>query len=213
LNNQGLFKLLVKEKPMMRRMLASILCLSFLALSSTTRGRSSEEERANSLRKSENICFVLSDEGNAPLLALPKGKGAWRIEISRSGGMRPVKETVQLNSTGEINVLSEQMRGGKTTLNCSRKEKLSARELLKINAAITAAKPSTWKDGYSDPQHPICCDQPTTEVKLERRGDKGQEETSTSWYPGSYSLVPSDLKAITTFIQPQWDAIRDHCDK
>jgi hypothetical protein len=213
MNNQGLFKLLFKEKPMMRRMLASILCLSFLALSSTTRGRGGEGERANSPGKSENNCFVLSDEGNALLLSLPKGKGAWRIEIGRSGGMRPVKETVQLNSTGEINVLSEQMSGGKTTVTCSRKEKLSPRELLKINAAITSAKPSAWKDSYSDPSHPICCDQPTTEVKLQRRGDKDQEETSTSWYPGSYNLVPTDLKAIATFIQPQWDAVRDHCDK
>jgi len=198
---------------MMRRMLAFMLCLSFLALSSTTRGRGGEGDRANSLRKSENNCFVVSDEGDAPALSLPKGKGAWRIEISRSGGMRPVKETVELNSTGEIIVLSEQMSGGKRSVNCSRKEKLSARELLKINAAITSAKPSTWKDSYSDPSHPICCDQPTTEVKLQRRGDKGQEETSTSWYPGSYNLVPSDLKAIATFIQPQWDAVRDHCDK
>ena len=198
---------------MMRRMLAAILCLSFLALSSTMRGRGGEGERANSLRQSENIGFVLSGEGNAPTPSLPKGKGAWRIEISRSGGMRPVKETVEINSTGEINVLSEQMSGGKRSVNCSRKEKLSARELLKINAAITSARPTTWKDSYSDPQHPICCDQPTTEVKLQRRGDKGQEETSASWYPGSYSLVPADLKAIATFIQPQWDAVRDHCDK
>ena len=197
----------------MRRMLASMLCLSFLALSSTMRGRGGEEEGMNPLRKSENIGFVLSDEEDAPTLSLPKGKGAWRIEISRSGGMRPVKETVELNSTGEIIVLSEQMSGGKRSINCSRKEKLSARELLKINAAIASAKPSTWKDSYSDPQHPICCDQPTTEVKLQRRGDKGQEETSTSWYPGSYNLVPSDLKAIATFIQPQWDAVREHCDK
>ena len=163
---------------------------------------------------SQSSEFVLRDEGARAVPSLPKRKGAWTVEISRSGGMRPVKETVKLNSAGEINVVSEQMRGGKTSVTCSRTEKLSARELLKINAAITSAKPSVWKDSYSDPAHPVCCDQPTTEVKLQQRDNKGQEQSySTSWYPGSYNLVPTDLKAIATFIQPQWDTVRDHCDK
>lgn len=197
----------------MSRMFASFLCFALFSLLSTTHGRSAKDF-ANSDRYNQTYKFILRDESNASAaLPLPKGKGAWRIEISRSGGMRPVKETVQINSAGEIYVLSEQVGGGKPTITCSRKEKLSARELLKINAAIMSAKPSSWKDSYSDPSHPICCDQPTTEVKLQWRGGKGQEETGASWYPGSYNLVPSDLKAIATFIQPQWDAVRDHCDK
>ena len=128
--------------------------------------------------------------------------------------MRPVKETVRLSSAGEISVTSEQQRGGQTILNCSRKERLSARDLLKIKAAVTAAKPSAWKDNYSDPAHPVCCDQPTTRVKLEWRDDKGKEQTfDTSWYPGSYELVPADLKGLATFIGPLWNAVRDRCSK
>jgi hypothetical protein len=195
----------------MRRIFAPLLCLALLALLPTTRGRSARDF-TKSDDDSERI--VSREEGDAATLSLPKGKDAWLVEISRYGGMRPVKEIVQLNSAGEINAISEQFGSGKTTVNCSRKEKLANRELLKIKAAIISAKPSAWEEHYSDPQHPVCCDQPTTEVKLRRRGDKGQEQSySTSWYPGSYNLVPSDLKAMTTFIQPQWDAVREHCDK
>src|ERR1041384_2203580 len=153
---------------MMRRIFVSLLCLAFFALLPIARG-----PNARSFTKSgydnENSKFVLRDEGDAPALSLPKGKGAWLIEISRSGGKQPVKESVHINSAGEIDVLSEQMRAGKTTVKCSRKEKLSARELLKINAAITSSKPSAWQDHYSNPKYPICCDQPTTEVKLQWR--------------------------------------------
>jgi hypothetical protein len=86
--------------------------------------------------------------------------------------------------------------------------------LLKIKAAITSAKPSDWKDRYSDPQHPVCCDQTTSEVKLRWRNQKGQARSyNTSWYLGSYDLVPADLKGIATFIRPLWDAAQERCEK
>ena len=194
---------------MIRRRLALFLCLSLLVLSVITHGQAYLASEKFSHFRDE----AKSGATNETALSLPKGKAAWLIEISRSGGMRPVKETVRLNSTGEINVTSEQLRNGSTSITCSRKEKLSARDLLKIKAAVASARPSVWKDNYSDPAHPVCCDQPTTEVKLEWHNDKGKGQTySTSWYPGSYSLVPTDLKAIGTFIQPLWDAARDRCN-
>ena len=194
---------------MTRRLLPLILC-SVLLLLSITHGRS--YEASTKFRTGANeLSFV--DENKATL-ALPKQKGSWLIEISRSGGMRPVKEIVQLNSIKEIGVASEEFRNGQNTVTCSRKEKLSERDFLKIKAAITSAKPSAWETDYSDPKHPICCDQPSTHLKLSLRDDKGKEQDySTSWYPGSYNLVPTDLKALETFIQPLWNAVEDHCDK
>lgn len=199
----------------MRNMVLFLLCLAALAFPSGAPGLNLEDS-ATSRPRCPGRCEVgrVGEDGAAAMLSLPKGKGAWVIEISRSGGMRPVKETVRLNSAGEISATSEQLRGGQTTIGCSRKEKLSARELLKIKAAVTAARPSAWKDNYTDPAHPVCCDQPTTRVKLQWREDKGKEQVyETSWYPGSYELVPADLKGINTFIGPLWNAIRERCDK
>ena len=194
----------------MRRTLLFVLCFALLMLS-ITRGRS--EEASIKFRAGANE-LSFTDENKSAALSLPKPKNSWLIEISRSGGMRPVKETVQLNSTKEIMVTSEALRNGHNTVTCSRKEKLSERDFLKIKAAIMSAKPSAWETGYSDPQHPICCDQPSTHLKLSSRDDKGKEQAySTSWYPGSYNLVPTDLKALETFIEPLWNAVEDRCDK
>lgn len=198
-----------KEKAMARRMLLLILC-SVLLLLSIIRGRSYEASEKFHIGANE-LSFV--DENKAAL-ALPKQKNSWLIEISRSGGMRPVKETVQINSAKEISATNEAIRNGQNTVTCSRKEKLSERDFLKIKAAVTSSKPSAWETDYSDPKHPICCDQPMTHLKLSLRDGKGREqEYGTSWYPGSYNLVPTDLKALETFIQPLWNAAGDRCDK
>ncbi|HKC64256.1 MAG TPA: hypothetical protein VKB86_11490 [Pyrinomonadaceae bacterium] len=194
---------------MTRRLLLVILC-SVLLLLSIIRGRSYEASTKFRIGANE---LSFADENKAAL-ALPKQKSSWLVEISRSGGMRPVKQTVQLNSTKEIMVTSEALRNGQNTITCSRKEKLSERDFLKIKAAVTSAKPSAWETDYFDPKHPICCDQPSTHIKLSLRDDKGKEQDySTSWYPGSYSLVPTDLKALETFIQPLWSAVEDRCNK
>ena len=36
---------------------------------------------------------------------------------------------------------------------------------------------------------------------------------TTSWYNGTYKMVPTDLKGIATFIQPLWNATQAHCEK
>lgn len=152
------------------------------------------------------------EEAGAASLPLPKGEGAWLVELTRSGGMLPVTETFSLNSAGELRVTRERMTGGRVTVECSRKERLPARDLPKVRAAVLSAEPSAWEKNYSDPQHPICCDQPTTRVKLSRRVAKGQaQDYTTSWYPGSYEVVATDLKALLTSIEPLWDAAHDRC--
>lgn len=194
----------------MRRVLLFVLCFTLLLLS-IMRGRS-EATSTKFLIDENKPGFI--DESKAAALSLPKKENSWLIEISRSGGMRPVKETIQLNSIKEISIASEEFRNGQNRVVCSRKEKLSERDFLKIKAAVTSAKPSAWETGYSDPAHPICCDQPMTHLKLSLRDDKGKaKDYSTSWYPGSYGLVPTDLKALETFIQPLWNAIEDRCNK
>ncbi len=191
-------------------MLLFALCFALLMLSIT--GGGSVVTSAKVHASANKLSFT--EEGKASALSLPKAKGSWLIEISTSGGMRPVKNTVQINSAKEISVMSEALRNGQNTVTCSRKEKLSERDFLKIKAAVTSAKPSAWETDYSDPKHPVCCDQPTTHLKLSLRDGKGRgQEHSTSWYPGSYDLVPTDLKALETFIHPLWNAVEDRCNK
>jgi hypothetical protein len=147
----------------------------------------------------------------AASLTLPKGKDAWLIELTRSGGMLPVTETFGLNSAGELSLTRERMTGGRVTVECSRKERLPARDLLKVEAAVRSAEPSAWMQSYNDPQHPICCDQPTTRVKLSRRAKGRAQDYTASWYPGSYEMAATDLKALLTLVQPLWDAAHERC--
>ena len=198
----------------MSKRIARILCIILLALFTGAGARAAVG--AENFTKSRNYsaaCRPVSlEDDDAALLPLPKGKGAWLMEISRSGGMRPVTETVRLNSAGDIMVTSERFMGGKKNVECSRTERLAPRELLKIKQSVASLKPAAWKADYSDPQHPVCCDQPTTRVKLQWRGDKGAARAyEASWYPGAYELVPTDLKALATFVQSSWDAARGHC--
>lgn len=195
----------------MRRILPFALCFALILLS-VTRGPSAVTSAKSPRPNMTRLSFM--DESKASALSLPKAKGSWLIEISTSGGMRPFKRTVQLNSIKEIGVTSEAFKNGHNTVTCSRKEKLTERDFLKIKAAVTSAKPSAWETDYFDPKHQLCCDQPMTHLKLSLRDDKGREqEHSTSWYPGSYDLVPTDLKALETFIQPLWSAVEDRCNK
>jgi hypothetical protein len=150
------------------------------------------------------------DDG-AGAAALPKGKDAWLIELTRSGGMLPVTETFSLNSAGELSLIRERITGGRVKVECSRKERLPARDLLNVEAAVRSAEPSAWMQSYNDPQSPICCDQPTTRVKLSRRAEGRAQDYTASWYPGSYDMVATDIKALLTFIQPLWDVAHDRC--
>lgn len=152
------------------------------------------------------------DEGaGAAALPLPRGNDVWLIELTRSGGMLPVTETFSLNSAGELSLIRERMTGGRVTVECSRKERLPARDLLKVGAAVRAAEPSAWMQSYNDPQSPICCDQPTTRVKLTRRAKGRAQDYTASWYSGSYEMAATDLKALSTSIQPLWDAAQGRC--
>lgn len=194
---------------MKRPMVMLLLCLALPVLSSITHG---QNQAALLVDRVAN--FHIKQEASRPALSLPVGKGSWLIEVNRSGGMRGGKESVSINSAGEIVVTSERYRNGQREVDCSRKEKLSGAELFKLKQAILSAKPSTWQDRYSDPKHPICCDQPTTELSLQRLEARGKARTySASWYPGSSKLRPADLDAVATLVQTIWNDVRDRCEK
>jgi hypothetical protein len=147
----------------------------------------------------------------AASLRLPKGKDAWLIELTRSGGMLPVTETFALNSAGGLSLTRERMTGGGVTVECLRRERLPTRDLLKVEAGVRSAEPYAWMQSYNDPQSPICCDQPTTRVKLSRRAKGRAQDYTSSWYPGSYEMVATDLKVLSNLIQPLWEAAHDRC--
>jgi hypothetical protein len=157
------------------------------------------------------IIFPARAEGDKPS-APAQAKVSWVIEMSRSGGMRPRKESVQISSNGEISVTSERFERGKTIVECSLKEKLSNEDLLELRQAVRSAQYNTWLERYEDPEHPICCDQPTTHLTLRRRGAGGQTVThSTSWYPGSSDLRPAGLEKLSTLGQTLWNKTRERC--
>ena len=152
------------------------------------------------------------DEDIKPALQLPQGAGAWLLEASRDGGMRPSTQSVTINSDGEVAVFAVHQEGGGPVVDCSIKVKLSAEDLRKLKEAVRAAKPASWRDGYSDKKHPICCDQPTTDFTLRWRDAGGAERTlSTSWYPGSSELRPGDLAAVAEATDELWNKARERC--
>lgn len=198
-------------KPFKRALvLAAIALLSALHVpSSITHGQNQADSFVD---RAAN--FHVKQEASQLALSLPVGKGSWLIEVSRSGGKRPGKESVRINSAGEIVVISEHFKNGQREVDCSLKEKLSHAELLKLKGAILSAKPSVWQDRYSDPKHPICCDQPTIELALQKLEARGKARTySTSWYPGSSKLRPADLDDVATLVQTIWNDVRDRCEK
>src|SRR2546429_1499790 len=215
---------------MMKRMFVLALCPALLLLSFVTHGRSqqgSEEfHRFGQIDQTSvkrggregfgdrSGIFFARQEVKRIVLTLPQAKGAWLIEINRSGGMRPRKSSVSLNSTGDISVTSEHFARGSSIVDCSLKEKLAARNLRALKQAMASAKPAEWKNRYDDPAHPICCDQPTTSLTLEWRASDGTTKTySTSWYPDSSRLRPADLVSIESLIEPLWSKTSAGCDK
>ena len=153
------------------------------------------------------------EDENKPLLPLPQGNGAWVLEMSRDGGMRPSRQTVSINSVGEIAVRAEHYAGGAPVVDCSMKEKLSAEDFQKFKEALGAARPASWSESYSDKKHPICCDQPTTRLKLRRRESRDfMRSYSASWYPGSSELRPDYLARLAEVADELWNKARERCE-
>jgi hypothetical protein len=152
--------------------------------------------------------LVVDSKAPAPTQAkaLPP---AWVIEMSRDGGMRPRKESLSISSDGLVAVTSEHLSQGKTVIDCSLKEKLSAEDLSKLKEAVRSAKSQAWKNMYEDSEHSQCCDQPTSNLTLQQRGAK--KSYSTSWYPGSSNLRPADLVKIAELAQAVWNKASEHC--
>ena len=199
---------------MIRRMLVSGVCLSLLVLLS---GTGQVDGAKVSFQKEGAQDEGMKQEKGQPI-SLPPTNGAWLIEISRSGGMRPGKQSVQLNSAGEISVVSEHFKSGGTVVDCALKEKLSTEDFQKLKAALRTARLSSWRERYEDPKHPICCDQPTTRLTVRRReiaeGDGGGDGTisqTTSWYPGSSQLRPVGLVKLAEVAQTLWSKTSAHC--
>jgi hypothetical protein len=204
---------------MMKRTLIFLLCCAIPALSSLTEGRSQEQlpglnENARRSLLKRNASKNIKPQVARVVIRLPQTKGAWLIEISRDGGMRPSKSTVSINFAGDIGVTSEHSTRGQTVIDCSLKEKVRAKDLQALKEAIASARLSTWSDRYEDPAHPICCDQPTTNLMLKWRAADGTTKTySTSWYPGSAKLRPADLVRVEELVEPLWNKVGEDCER
>jgi hypothetical protein len=156
------------------------------------------------------VIFSIHAEGKKNL-SRPQAKVAWVIEMSRDGGMRPRRESVRLTSDGEISYTSEHLAQGKRVVDCSLKERLSTEDLAKLKQAVRAAKYNAWLENYEDVKHPVCCDQPTTQLTLQRGSGGARTSYSTSWYPSSSQLRPADLEKIATLAQTLWNKTSEHC--
>jgi hypothetical protein len=159
------------------------------------------------------VYFNGAQDESGNTLPLPYGAG-WLIEMSRDGGMRPAKQSVRVNSLGEISVHAEHYAaGGVAVVDCSLKTKLAPEDFLKLKEAVRALKPADWRDGYEDKKHPICCDQPTTHLTLRRRESRDSTRTvSTSWYPGNSELRPADLTELAAVVEELWNKASAQCE-
>jgi hypothetical protein len=156
--------------------------------------------------------FHGAQEDETPSLPLPQAKGAWVIEMSRSGGMRPRRESLSINSEGEIRVTSERIERGKRVVECTFQEKLSAEDLLKLKALVRSARGYSWPENYEDPKNRVCCDQPTTRFTLHlRRTVKSEQSFNTSWYPTSSKMRPADLTELASLSQSLWNNASGRC--
>ncbi len=152
---------------------------------------------------------------NDNALPLTQGHGMWSVSMSRSGGMRPAKQTVSVNSSGEVSVYAEHRgAGGAAVVDCDIKVKLADEDFLKLKEAVRASKPAAWREGgYSDEKHPICCDQPTTRLTFSRRESRDSTRVvKTSWYPGSSKLRPADLTVLADVVQELWNKASERCE-
>jgi hypothetical protein len=158
--------------------------------------------------------FGGAQDGDNNTPPFPHGQGAWAVYMSRSGGMRPTKQTVSVNSDGEVSVYAEHYAAGKAVVDCSVKVKLADEDFLRLKEAVRASKPAAWREGgYSDEKHPICCDQPTTRLTFSRRESRDSTRiVKTSWYPGSSELRPADLAALADVVQELWNKAGERCE-
>ena len=198
---------------MIKNLAALILCAASLTLSSASAVEGSKTFSAPHGGDAPGVLrrFCSAQEPGQSI-SLPQANGSWLLEMSRSGGMRPGKQQVQINSDGEISVTSEHYTRGRVTVECSLKAKLSAGDLLKLKESVRSSQVSAWRENYDDPKHPVCCDQPTTELTLHWRQPGGAKAShKTSWYPGSSQLRPADLVEVATTGQTLWNKTSERC--
>jgi hypothetical protein len=117
---------------------------------------------------------------------VPGKRGEWLVEERTAGGIAGlVFSDVLITSNGHFSRIDD-------LLGKSRKGTVPQEALRKLNAAILAAKLSSWKhsDGTSG-----CCDQVTTTFRLEVCGPDGEwKRYSSTLYAGS--SLPADMEAV-----------------
>ena len=97
---------------MIKNLSALFLCVVILILSSTP---AVEGAKTFSLPHDDAPGVVrrfCGAQENGQAISLPQMKDSWLIEMSRDGGMRPVKYSIQINSDGDISVTSESYQAG-----------------------------------------------------------------------------------------------------
>ncbi len=127
--------------------------------------------------------------GIVPEKALPPGKpGEWAIERTTRGGFAGRFTKMSVKSDGHV------MRQWSSADNPTEADAPAAL-LEKLNRAILAAKPETWKENYNRPGADACCDLVTTGLHLDICGPDGKwTRYSGSWiFP---YMQPADLKAV-----------------
>ena len=130
-----------------------------------------------------------ANQKSQPQKALPPGKpGEWVLEMRSIGGVVVRVSTLLIRSDGHF----ERRRPFKTDTETGT---LPAPALEKLNQAILAAMPSTWKDDYNRPGDDGCCDRISTTLKLRVCGPDGKWTRYEGYWVDLYS-PPTDLEAV-----------------
>ena len=133
------------------------------------------------------VSGVVPEKTLPPEKPRPPGKpGEWVIQERWAGGLSGGASSFLIRSDGHFR------KENKFQRNKPQEGSVPPEALRKLNAAILAAKLSTWKhsDGTSG-----CCDQVTTTFRLEVCGPDGKwKRYSSTLYAGS--SLPADMEAV-----------------
>jgi len=119
----------------------------------------------------------------------PTGKpGDWKVDLSASGGIAPMRSFLSVTSDGHFRRLR---RGSRDT----EEGTVPSAAFEKLQAAVRAARLSTWKQSYNRPGDDGCCDRVSTGLSVDVCGADGKwTRYQGHWY--SPVEQPADLRAV-----------------
>jgi PAN domain len=138
--------------------------------------------------------FVSGVVPEKPPVPLPPGKpGEWVVERTTRGGVAGRSFKLSVKSDGHFT------REG-SNLNKKAEGTVPAAALEKLNRAILAAKPATWKENYNRPGVPECCDLVFTSLQLDVCGPDGKWIRYSGGWIFPY-MLPKDLEAVSAALE------------